>query len=116
MVSTYNGHTYIAAFDAIAVAICFGVLITDFNILRLPVVVAQRTTLDRYVMLAMYLGGQNFYRFGIRTIGRMVCCPEPKLPNLFLLIFLLAFRHLAVQSFSRGFAVGLGLKMLSNST
>lgn len=114
----YNGHTYIAVFVFLSIAICFWVykkitIAHPANGIIAPVFF----WLVICFMAAIYLKGASFFIIPVYgTLASLLVVINQKKPNLLLLVFLSIPALWIVSPFIQMFPVGLGLKLMVSVT
>lgn len=112
---TYNGHTYIAAFASLALAICFMVYHKFYNAENTASLLVAPLTFWLVIcaLVAVKLEGASFFIipvfFGLISLLLLIRQQEP---NIYMLVFL-ALPVISIMSpLVKMFPVGLGLKIL----
>ncbi len=115
---TYNGHTYIAVYVSLALAVCFYVYhkfkkISTANLLVAPLFV----WLVICALVGLYLKGAAFFIIPVfGMLAAFLVTIHQDEPNPFLMVFLALPAVLVFAPFIKMFPVGLGLKMMMGAT
>ncbi len=115
---TYNGHTYIAVYVSLALAVCFYVYhkfkkISTANLLVAPLFV----WLVICALVGLYLKGAAFFIIPVfGMLAAFLVTIHQDEPNPFLMVFLALPAVLIFAPFIKMFPVGLGLKMMMGAT
>ncbi|MEK6152420.1 M28 family peptidase [Flavobacteriaceae bacterium 3-367] len=115
---TYNGHTYIAAFVLLSVAVCFWVYrkfkkIGTPNLLVAPIFIWFLLC----AVVSVYLRGASFFIVPLLALlASFLVVLNQKHPSPYLLVFLALPAIWIYAPFIKMFPVGLGLKMMIAAT
>lgn len=114
----YNGHTYIAAFVLLSLAVCFG---GYYRFRKVPVadllVGPLVLWLTLCALLSIYLQGAAFFIVPVLAfLASWYITLHQKKPHSYLMVVLALPALWLFSPFIQGFVVGLGLKMLVAAT
>lgn len=115
---TYNGYTYILAFVALSLAVCFHVY-HRFRRIATPDLLVAPIAIWLVIcgFLALQLPGGSYFIlpvFGL--LAAFMVCIDQEAPSPFLLVFLALPGVFVLAPFIKMFPVGLGLRMMAAST
>ncbi len=115
---TYNGHTYIIAFTLFAIGVCFYMYhrfkkITTPNLLVAPIFL----WLLICALVGAYLPGASFFIIPVfALLASFLVVVNQKMPNPYLLVFLVLPALFIYAPLIQMFPIGLGLKMMVATT